>query len=54
MNIDDRLAKVKYVNDEESHLKVNQEDCKKCKLKMCTYICPANVYEWNENILNFH
>ncbi len=48
MNIDDRLAKVKYVCDEESHLKVNQKDCKNCKLKVCTYICPANVYEWNE------
>lgn len=49
MNIDDRLAKVKYVNDEESHLKVNSEKCKSCKNKACTYICPANVYEWSES-----
>ena len=48
MNIDDRLAKVKYVSDEETHLKVNQEKCAKCEIKACTFVCPANVYEWNE------
>lgn len=48
MNIDDRLAKVKYVNDEETHLVVTQEKCKTCEKRTCTYICPANVYEWNE------
>lgn len=49
MSIDDRLFKVKYVSDEISHLCPNANDCKVCKSKCCTYICPANVYEWNEN-----
>ena len=48
MSIDDRLSKVKYVTDEESHLKVNTEPCKNCKSKTCTFVCPANVYEWNK------
>ena len=48
MSIDDRLSKVKYVTDEESHLKVNTEQCKNCKSKTCTFVCPANVYEWNK------
>ena len=48
MNIDDRLAKVKYVPDEKSHLKTDLDICKNCKSKICTIICPANVYEWNE------
>lgn len=49
MSIDDRLSKVKYVTDETSHLKVNTELCKNCKSKPCTFICPAGVYEWNED-----
>ena len=47
MNIDDRLAKIKYETDENSHLKVNINDCRNCKSKICTTICPANVYKWN-------
>ena len=46
-NIDDKLAKVKYVSAEESHLKPDQEKCQKCKSKICTYFCPANVYMWD-------
>ena len=46
--IDDKLFKVKYTPDEESHLKPDQEKCLLCKSKVCTFICPANVYEWDE------
>lgn len=48
VNIDEKLFKVKYVPDEESHLKPDCELCKLCESKVCTYICPANVYEWDE------
>lgn len=47
-NIDDKLFKVKYVPDEESHLKPDQEKCLLCETKACTYFCPANVYAWDE------
>lgn len=47
-NIDDKLFKVKYVPDEEAHLKPDEKECKLCESKVCTYICPANVYEWDE------
>ncbi len=47
-HIDDKLYTVKYKCDETSHLQANQEDCKKCKNRPCTYVCPANVYEWDE------
>lgn len=50
MTIDDKLFKVKYVSDEKSHLCPSKEDCKTCKEKSCTYICPANVYEWSEEL----
>ena len=47
-NIDDKLAKVKYVPDEEAHLKPDEAKCLVCESKVCTFICPAKVYEWDE------
>jgi ferredoxin like protein len=47
-NIDDKLFTVKYKCDEETHLNPDQEVCKKCKDRTCTYVCPANVYSWDE------
>lgn len=47
-NIDDKLFKVKYTCDSESHIKPDFEKCKTCKSKICTIICPAKVYEWDE------
>ena len=49
MNINEKLATLKYNKDKESHLKVNNEICSQCKNKYCTFICPADVYEWIEN-----
>lgn len=46
--LDDKLAKVKYVPDEEAHLKPDESQCATCCSKVCTYICPAKVYEWDE------
>lgn len=47
-SIDDKLFKVKYVPDDESHLKPDEKKCMICVSKACTYFCPAKVYEWNE------
>lgn len=47
-SIDDKLFKVKYVPDEEAHLKPDEAKCLLCTSKVCTYICPAKVYEWDE------
>lgn len=47
-HIDDKLFTVKYKPDETTHLCPNQEDCSKCQDQPCTYICPANVYSWDE------
>lgn len=47
-NIDDKLFKVKYVPDDEPHLKPDEAKCMLCDSKVCTYICPAHVYEWDE------
>ncbi len=57
MSIDKKLYTIKYTPDSESHLHPNQEECKLCTSKTCTYICPAQVYEWNKErqtlIVNF-
>ena len=47
-NINDKLSKVKYKNDSETHLKVCQKDCQTCKNRSCEIVCPANVYEYDE------
>lgn len=49
MNINDKLASLKYNKSNESHLSVDNDVCMRCKDKVCTYICPAQVYEWDEN-----
>ena len=54
MSIDDKLSKVKYNCDNISHLTTNEEKCKNCKTKACTYICPANVWQWNEDSKSMH
>lgn len=48
MQIDKKLYTLKYCPDNQSHLIPKQTDCKTCKSKNCTYICPAHVYEWDE------
>jgi ferredoxin like protein len=48
MNINDKLASLKYNKATESHLSVDNDKCMRCNDKCCTYICPADVYEWNK------
>ena len=48
MTIDDKLNKLKYNCDTVSHLNPDCSICIKCKDKICTKICPAQVYEWDE------
>ena len=49
MNINDKLATLKYNKDNNSHLIVDNDKCMRCNEKVCTNICPANVYEWDED-----
>lgn len=54
MDINKKLSSLKYNKDIESHLTVDNDVCMRCNDKCCTYICPAQVYIWNEkkNIMN--
>jgi ferredoxin like protein len=49
MNINEKLATLKYNKANESHLSVDNDICMRCSEKFCINICPANVYEWDEN-----
>ena len=46
--IDDKLYTVKTKGWCESHLKPDCEKCRRCEEKFCTFICPANVYSWDD------
>lgn len=48
MSIDEKLFTVKSEPDNVSHLHPDTEQCVRCESKACTYVCPANVYEWDE------
>lgn len=57
MNLDKKLYTLKYSPDTASHLIPDNADCISCQSRPCTFICPANVYEWDEEdkklIVNF-
>ena len=46
LNLDARLGLDKYEIDEEnSHITVDQALCHRCELKPCLTVCPAEVYK---------
>lgn len=50
MKLDDKLYKVRFNTDKQSHIKIAKPDVclNQCKKKFCTMICPAHVYDWDE------
>ncbi len=47
LSLDARLGLDKYEIDEEnSHITVDQALCQSCELKPCLTVCPAEVYKW--------
>jgi len=56
MKLEDKLYRVKFKADSNTHLEIkSQENCKKCIKKQCTYVCPAECYkiEDDEVIVSF-
>ncbi len=52
MSIDKKLHTLKYTPDTSSHLVPDKDKCAVCEHKICTIICPAQVYEdCNENLI---
>lgn len=50
LTLDARLGLDKYeIDEEQSHIQVDQERCKTCAQKPCLTACPAFVYQWVED-----
>lgn len=48
ISLEDKLFTVHRKKLTESHIKINEPFCRECRKRACTYICPAQVYVWNE------
>lgn len=48
LSLEDKLFTVRRKNYRESHIKLDPQLCKDCSSRICTRICPAEVYLWNE------
>lgn len=49
MKLDDKLYLVRFNTDKQNHIKIADNDvCVKCQDKPCTRVCPAHVYDWDE------
>jgi len=44
MNIDDKLALNLFHVDKDPHIRLDQEICRRCPHKLCTYVCPVENY----------
>ncbi|MGC8585140.1 MAG: ferredoxin family protein [Thermoplasmata archaeon] len=55
MNIDDRLALVKYKVDNRPHIILKDDKvCDTCEGKYCVHVCPASCYRIENNRVIFH
>ena len=48
MKIEEKLALDAIKNDKESHIKLDQEICGRCRERYCILVCPGHLYSVNE------
>jgi ferredoxin like protein len=53
MKIEEKLAVNKYDIDRESHVKINEEECRSCTDRRCLWACPAGCFNLVEDKLMF-
>jgi len=49
LSLEDKLFTVCRKDYKEPHIKLDSQLCKECSSRICTRICPAEVYEWDES-----
>lgn len=49
IKIDEKLATLRFICDNKTHIVVDAQKCKICKDKNCVYFCPAGVYDFENN-----
>ena len=50
LSLDKRLMLVNFSRDPEPFIVVDTAKCDNCASKPCLYICPAQVYTWQEKL----
>ena len=49
MTVDEKLTRNAFKPDTESHIVIDADVCKaRCTERYCIRVCPASLYEWNE------
>jgi len=49
LTLDEKLFTVRRKPITHSHIRLDEDLCKNCPKRTCTYICPADVYTWDES-----
>ncbi len=49
MTVDEKLTRDAFKPDTRSHIEIDAEVCRsRCTERYCVRVCPAALYEWNE------
>lgn len=48
LEIDERLATLRFICNNNTHIHIDTEKCKVCTTRECLNCCPADVYKYNE------
>lgn len=51
--IEEKLAVNKYDIDQEVHIRIDEDICKKCDKHECIYACPADCFKLTEGHITF-
>ncbi len=46
--VEAKLSLNVYKLDKEAHIKVDIAKCRKCRVKYCTFVCPASLFSLDE------
>lgn len=47
-SLEDKLFTVRRKTASDPHLVVDRQLCTRCVSRLCTYICPAGVFVWDQ------
>ncbi len=48
MTVEEKLTRNMIKNAQESHIRLDQNICRKCEKKICISVCPAHLYAQSE------
>jgi ferredoxin like protein len=54
LSVEARLGLVAFTIDSEPHIKLKEDECEKCNLRYCLFVCPARLYTEEEGKVKFN